>query len=187
MSSKFFRITDDHAFAGRWFLRSPMQADGSEVDPRAFTRAQPTPTFETLAISLRRAGVPMDFTLADFDMPVVSRALGATIERLAPGAVERIPAQVAGTNGEFEILNVTRAVRCLDENKSSIQYWTAQDGRPDKVGQYRTIVALSVDPALASGELLFRLQGWTIALIASDSLRTEFEKAGFTGLVFSEV
>lgn len=187
MSSKFFRITDDHMYAGRWFLRGPVHSDGSESDPRAFIRGLPVPTLADIEIAMRQPGQPMDFTLADFDMPVVTRALGAAIDKFAPGVAQRIPVRVAGSVGEFDILNVTRVVRCLDEKRSSIQYWTAQDGRPEKVGQYRTIVDLSVDADCASGETLFRLEGWTIALIASDSLRVKLEQEGFTGFAFTEL
>lgn len=187
MTRRFYRILDDMALDGRWFLASPVDARGRAVDPRRFTAGGPVPDPGRLSMPLRVAGAPMDFTLADFDMPVARAALSARLAALAPGAVQRFPVTVDGFDGAFEILNVTRAVRCFDEDASDIQYVTEDAVRPERVGTYEMVVEAVIDPALAGDERLFRVEGWRVMLVCDGEVRDALTVDGYSGLRFEEL
>jgi len=59
------------------------------------------------------------------------------------------------------VANVLPCVDCIDESRTVGEKWTESDGRPDKVGMYRTIVYLFVDPTRIAHDI-FRVQGWKI-------------------------
>lgn len=187
MARRFYRILDDMALDGRWFLASPVDPKGRDIDPCRFTAGEPVADPGPLSIPLRAEGAPMDFTLADFDMPVATAALGARFAALAPGAVQRLPVAVEGTRDAYEILNVTRSVRCFDEVASDIQYVTEDAVRPERVGAYEMVVEAVIDPALAGDEGLFRVEGWTVMLVCDGEVRDALAAEGHSGLKFEEL
>ena len=180
---RYYRLTDAVAARGRWFLGSPLSPAGEELDPRLFTNAEPA----DVTGPLRLRGRPLDFTLADFDMPVASERLATHVAQLAGGAVQCIPVTVEGAAGPHAILNVTRAVHCLDETASDIVWWTAEDDRPDRIGQYRMVSDPVLDAARLQGEPLFRVDGWRIMLLVHEDVRRALEGGRYTGLAFEEV
>ena len=129
----------------------------------------------------------MDFTLADNGMPVGTSAVAECLDQVAPGAVQRIPIHVEGQPGSFEVLNLLRIVHCLDESATTIQCWTPEDGRPDKVGQYRMVFDEVIDRAKAADAPLFRLGGWRITIVCSDRVKRHLEASRFTGPAFREL
>ncbi|MGT2512646.1 imm11 family protein [Cupriavidus basilensis] len=86
----------------------------------------------------------------------------------------------------FEILNVLDIVDCVDEEKSDFSRWTEEDGRPDKVGDYRMNV-LRVNADKVAGHGLFRVKGWQIALVCSQRIRDLLIEHGVTGVRFTSV
>lgn len=187
MNVKHYRIRDNLDIPGRWFLRGPVDEHGVEVDPRMFTVGRPVELDGRLRVPLRSDGSPLDFTFADFDMPVVRRETGELLQRLAPGTCMRMPVEIESHGSGFEILNVTKTVRCVDEGRSKIMYWREGDGRPEKVGQYRMITLLRLSPDLADATPMFRLDGWHIALVVSAAVRGALLEAETTGVAFEEV
>ena len=185
--AQFFRVTDDIDLRGRWHLRSPVTGSGSVLDPRIFTYARPVDVAGPLRLPLRRPGKPMDFTLADFGMPVAHRALAEHIESIAPGAVQRIPVTVEGESEPYEILNILPEVYGLDEDASEIMWWTEADERPEKIGQYRMITHTVIDPARAGDALFFRLGGWKIEIICSARFQSSLARGRYSGLVFQQL
>jgi hypothetical protein len=184
---RYYRLTDAVATRGRWFLASPLSPAGEELDPRLFTNAEPADVAGPLRLPLRRRGRPLDFTLADFDMPVASERLATHVAQLAGGAVQCIPVTVEGATAPHAILNVTRAVHCLDETASDILWWTAEDDRPDRIGQYRMVDDPVLDAARLQGEPVFRVDGWRIMLLVHEDVRRALEGGRYTGLAFEEV
>lgn len=181
----FFRVVDDNQVRNRWFLGAPWGLHGKRIDPRIFTRGLPVELPGELQMGLRHPGHPLDFTLADFDVPIVSDAMARVLVELAPDAVQTIQTSIQGASGQFHILNATRLVRGIDEVRSVIRYWTAEDGRPEKTGKYRMISRLALVPGLAPPTQIFRLEGWPLALIATREMRRQIEREEFTGICFS--
>lgn len=143
----------------RWYLASPYNPTGEEVDARLFTEGRPVDLPTNLYITKRRCGRALDFTLADFDMPVVSAALASMLLDLARDCIQLLPAQVEDEQGELFILNVARTVPCISDAHSGVVRWSPCDGGPDKVGQYRMVVNPMLSEANHSGEAIFRAAG----------------------------
>ena len=166
----------------RWYLASPHNSTGEEVDARLFTEGRPVDLATNLYITKRRDDRALDFTLADFHMPVVSAPLARLLLDFARDTIQLLPAQVEDERGEFFILNVTRTVPCISDAHSGVMRWNQCDGRPDNVGKYRMVVNPVLSSANHSGEAVFRAAGWEIMLLASDDLSRALRKSGFSGL-----
>jgi|SRR5581483_5158008 len=187
-SESYYRIeADDKHSANRWFLDEPVAEDGEEIDAREFISAVPYRGPRPRIVPIDEGGKRVAFNLAAFDMPVVSREVADAIERLSPGVCEHFPVLIDSHIDGYEILNVLPACRCVDENRTLIERWTEEDGRPDKVGQYRTMLNLTIDPTRVSGRDIFRVAGWEIALIVSGRLRRDLEQIKRLGLEFVPV
>lgn len=185
LSDRFYRLLSDMKLPDRWFLRGPVGPGGTEIDPRDFTECRPLDVAGPLRIPLRRKGVELGFTLADFGMPVVWRSVVDALAELDPGAFQRFPVTVEGSGGEFDIVNVLAKVLCLDESRSEVSYFTEADGRPDLVGQYNMVLNLHVDPEVIGDHHLFRIDGWEVAIIVSEAAKRILERA--KGAVFEPV
>jgi hypothetical protein len=206
----FYDLVIDPALESCWFLKAPRDSAGNEIDPRIFTEGDPVDLqlpstnsgagrlrtrnyFEPvdaplpLSIPVRWLGPPLDFNFAAFDMIVTPRTLNEELEALVGPAIQRIPVTVEGQGDKFEILNVCECVKCIDDSRSDVERWTAEHGRPEKIGQYLMFVDLKIDPAIARGHHIFRLAGWEIALIASEKVKRLFEARKVTGLGYRRV
>jgi hypothetical protein len=141
-----------------------------------------------LKIPIGRPGRALDFTLAGFSIPVVHIRVASVFTELAPRDVQVLPVDIQGQPDQFCILVATRLVRCIDDKASEeVEYWTPEDGRPEKVGQYRDVYGMRIDPTKVGDAKVFRTWGWTIALIISEDIKEALERAGVTGLKFKEV
>jgi len=192
----YYDLHDDVNRAGRWFLKGPYDASGRELDGRIFTEGrivgasgstwegEVVPLGSPLKFRLRAPGEPLDFTFADFEVPIVTATLGTALKELGGPDIQLFPAEIEGQPGEYHVLNVVRQILCVDEARSRFQKWTERDGRPDKVGDYRGIHPLLVDPKTIDGSHIFRVRGWVVAIIASQMVKDLFEQRQYSGLKF---
>jgi hypothetical protein len=172
MAPHFYELlADDTGYADRWFLGSPIGQSGREIDPRLFTYGRPYDGDIPMAVAVSHPGRIVEFNFADFDMPVVSNPVARMLVRLNPADVELLPVTVEGMEEGACIVNVISRCVCLDEGKSEILRWSEEDARPDKVGQYRMVTRLTIDPKKPQNHDIFRIDGWRIALIVSERLR----------------
>lgn len=169
----------------RWFLGGARAGDGHELDSRVFLKAHGLTVGLPLTIAMRQNGEPLDFTLADFDMPVVRPHVGAAIARAAGSQVQLLEARVQGHAEAFVVLNVLQAIDCLDRNLSEFDVWTSSDGEADLVGRLKTVYKLRVRPSAAAGAAIFRIAGWETALIVSADIMTQL--ATSSGVAFDPV
>lgn len=185
--TRYFRIGADRNAHERWFLQSPITTPGEELDPRAFTRGAICLVQSTLTLPLRRDGRPVNFNFGDFDMPVVSADIVDKLQDVFDLQLQRIPVHIAESVEKFDILNVLDEVDCIDAVKSVYTRWEANDGRPEKLGEFRMIIDLKIDPKCAHGHHLFRLKGWAIALIVSDQMKQALESLCVSGIEYNPV
>lgn len=89
------QLTDSDRIRDREYLCGPVNSVGESVDPRLFTGGAPLDAdkFRGLHVPLGRCGEPMEFTLADFDMPVVRTDLAQSVSLVAPGRGSDNPCQ----------------------------------------------------------------------------------------------
>ncbi|SEL15822.1 Suppressor of fused protein (SUFU) [Stigmatella aurantiaca] len=187
---RYFKLSDDMSLQGRWLLGDPTDSQGQEVDdPWQFKAGCPVAIEERLKIPIYHPGSPLDFTLTDVGgAPVVHKRIASIFAELAPDNVQVIPVDVDGLLEPYCILVVTRLIRCIDDNISEeVRYWKPEDGRPEKVGKYRAVYGMRIDPAKVGDAKVFRTWGWTGTVIVSEDIKEALERAGVTGAKFEEV
>jgi hypothetical protein len=182
---KFFRVEDSFAIRNHWVLGEPM-LNGEELDSRLFTECRKYSDDRVLDISIEEGAVPLDFTFGPFDMPIVKRSLAEMIENLAPAEVQRIPIRI-GRLDDYEILNVLALCDGIDEERSEITRWRAEDGWPEKVGEYFGIGDLVVREKDVGQFKIFRLKNWELPLIVCETIKRNLGKLGVSGIDFKEL
>lgn len=186
-ASTFYRLLADPTTASRWHLRALVDPEGREVGARSFTKGLVARELPDLTIPLRREGDEVDFNFGDFDMIVTPATINSELNELMGNKLQRIPVRVRGCGRQFEILNALDLVECIDEVASETMKWTQADGRLDKVGKYRMITRLRINPAAAQGHHFFRIVGWPIALIASEQVRRLLMAHEISGVKYEAV
>ncbi|MCY1073506.1 imm11 family protein [Archangium lansingense] len=173
---------------GRWHLRHPVDEHGEKINPWQFTKGQWLEPQGTIRFPVKPDGVALDFTLDAFLTPVVHGRVVQLFERLGIQDVQFLPSQIEGHSGPYFILNTLRVIRCIDDTRcEEVQYWKPEDGEPEKVGEYRFVAGLRIDPTKAEGARIFRPWGWPLALIISEGLKQALEAEHITGTRFVEV
>jgi hypothetical protein len=187
---RYFDLSADLHAPGRWELGMPTDGQGREVEEWwRFTDGHPMTLEQPLRVPLREhGGTPLDYSEAGISIPIVSSRVAMLLTELVPGDVQLLPVEVESQADPFYILVVTRLVKCIDDERSEeVQYWKPEDGRPERVGQYRSVFRMRIDPTQVGGAKVFRTWGWTSALIVSEDVKQALEHMRATGLKFTEV
>ncbi|WNG43397.1 hypothetical protein F0U60_04270 [Archangium minus] len=185
---KYYVLKDDMRITGRWHLRHPVDEHGQKIAPWQFTQSHRIAQQGAIRFPVRPDGLALDFTLDAFLIPVVHYRVVQLFERLGIQEVQFLPAQVEGHAGPYFILNTLRVIRCIDDDQcEEVQYWMPEDGEPERVGEYRFVAGLRIDPTKVEGARIFRPWGWPLALIISEELKQAMEQEGLTGTRFVEV
>ncbi len=168
----------------------PTDDQGREVEEWwRFTEGHPVTLEQPLRVPLREhGGAPLDYSEAGISIPIVSSRVAMLLTELAPGDVQLLPVEVESQPDPFYILVAARLVKCIDDERSEeVQYWKPEDGRPERVGQYRSVFRMRIDPIQVGDAKVFRTWGWTSALIVSEDVKQALERMCATGLKFTEV
>ncbi|EPX59806.1 hypothetical protein D187_002550 [Cystobacter fuscus DSM 2262] len=172
---------------GRWLLDGPVDEQGKKIDPEQFLAGRSLELAEKMSCLQLVPGHPLDFSEAALGIPMVSQRLKELLERLSVEAVQFFPVRVVSHDAPWFALNATRLVECIDESRClRVEHWTQADGAPERVGEYRVVERMRIDPSRVSGARLFRTWGWPV-LVVSEDLKHAMEKEGITGTKFSEV
>jgi hypothetical protein len=185
----YFKLSQDVDGSGGWDLGNPTDPQGREVDnPWMFREGMPVSEAGRLMIPIDRPGRALDFTLAGFSIPVVHVRVASRFMELAPDEVQILPVDIPGQPEQFCILVATRLIRCIDDEASEeVEYWTPEDGRPEKIGQYRDVYGMRIDSTKVGDAKVFRTWGWTVALIVSEEIKEALERIEATGVKFKQV
>ncbi len=142
---------------------------------------------EPIHLSVKPAGIALDFSHA-LGIPIVNRRVVSLFERLMIKEVQFIPVEVEGQSEPWFILNALQVIKCIDDARcEEVLYWLPEDNRPDKVGKYRNVVGMKIDPAKVREANIFRPWGWAVTLIVSERVKLAMEEEGITGTRFIEV
>lgn len=184
----YYQILPDHvAHPQLWHLSEPLDEHGALLDPCDFIEGVPYRGTRPVCVRMTHPGEPLAFNLAAFEMPVVTSDIADLLSELAPQDLEIFPVRVANTNQRFAILNVIALADCLDEQRSIFTRWTADSSRPDLLGQIKMISRIRLDPSRVGDHQLFRLDGWPLALLVSESARRVIESVPNAGVIFDPV
>ena len=105
-----------------------------------------------------------------------------------PNDVQLFPVDVQGQAETYFLMNVARTVRCIDNKASKeVQLYTLEDGRPDRVGEYRSVIGLRIDKAKVGDARVFRPWGWPPPIIVDGEIKEALERSGISGGRFDEV
>jgi hypothetical protein len=190
MARRFFRLGVDVYVAGRWYLGEPTHLTGQELeDIWEFSYGRPVEVRERLRVPIDRPGQPLDFDTAGVGQaPIVNARVASIFRELAPNDVQLFPVEVQGQAEPYYLVNVARTVRCIDEKASAeVQVYSTEDGRPERVGEYRSMIGLRIDKSKVGDARVFRLWGWHPPLIVDEELKEALERTGMVGGRFDEV
>ena len=184
----YYRImADDQHYAARWHLGEPLTENGDEIDAREFRYGQPYEGPLPTHVPISYEGDRVAFLLSAFDMPIVSDEVADVIQEIAPHDVQRFPITVGEYIYGYEILNAIRVIDCVDEQLSGFTKWGPGDGRDDKIGQYRHLGPLVIDPQRTGHHHVLRIKGSLVELIVSDEIVRALEGLPDLGIVFKQV
>jgi hypothetical protein len=185
---RYYELVDDRYHPGRWHLRSPVDEYGQKSNPWQFFEGRVLEAQRLIRFPVRPDGVELDFSWAAFSIPVVSLRFVQLFERLGlQREAQFLPVEVEGHSGPWFILNTLRTLRCIDDTRcEEVRYFEPTDGQPEKVGEYKFIAGLRIDPAQAAGAHLFRPWGWSGALLVSEDLKHSLEREAITGTRFTQ-
>lgn len=186
--TQFYRVSFDNRLTDLCYLGEPRNALGQTNYTWSFTLGKVFCGQEELTVDMQRSGRTAAFNFAAFHIPILASSLAMRMSESAPHLVQVIPVHIEHETGKWSILNVLDVVDCLDEERSQyVTKWTETDGRPDRIGQYRGVGRLVVDPARARGHSIFRLAGFLVALIINEDLKQVIERIERHGVVFTAV
>ncbi len=181
---RYFKLFDDMTVANRWHLGLATGDDGSEPQLWDGLRLHPVPH---LVVPVTHAGRVLDFSLTSFAVPVATSEIAAEVARIAGPDLQIVPIEIHG-HPEMVALNAVRLIKCLDEASSEFMKWTKEDHRADLAGSYRQVTKLVLDAdAVPPDAHFFRIKGWEIALIVSETVKHAMERVGCLGAEFIDV
>jgi hypothetical protein len=187
MAQRFFKLSDDLYVPHRWYLATPLDSQGRKVHDWDFKRGTSVHVEGRLKIPIKIAGMPLDFCWAGLSIPVARVKVASMLAERAAGDVQLIPADIEGYPEQYRVLVATRLIRCIDEEASKVQFWTPEDGVPDKVGQYWAVDDMHIDKSKVGNAKVFRPEGWPTVLIVAEEIKDAMEAMGATGTRFQEV
>jgi hypothetical protein len=189
MAQRYFELIEDMSSPERWVLGNTLDAQGKEVEERLYLNEEPTRFDGHLRVPLLHPGSPLDFSCSDSgDFPVVTEKVASTLAELAPDDVQLYPVQVDSRPEPYFLINVARLVKCIDEAAcAEVRYWKPDDGRPDKLGQYRAVYGMRIDPSKVGDAKVFRPWGHPGTLLVAEDVKEALERTGASGLEFREV
>jgi len=197
---KYYELYDDVYIPGRWHLRFPLFKDGGEAGAREdddqrelfdvwrFKEGRVLEIEEPIRLTMKPAGIALEFS-ETLGGPVVHQRVVSLFESLGlQKEVQFIPVEVEGQREPWFILNALQVIRCIDDARcDEVFYRLPEHGDPDRVGQYRNVRGLKVDPEKIGGAHIFRPWGWKVVLIVSEHVKSAMEAEGITGTKFIEV
>jgi hypothetical protein len=182
-------MMDDVYIPGRWYVDSPLDEQGKELIPYQFRRGRILGREKPLFLPIHIPGRTLDFTQTALGFIVVNSRFVSVCERLGiQNEVQFIPARVEGQSEPYFVLNPLRIVKCVDEARSEeFSVYEPDYDDPEKVGHYRYVSGLKIDPEKVGDASIFLPWGWTLDLIVSERVKQAIEEEGLSRPKFTEV
>ncbi|HZH75137.1 MAG TPA: DUF1629 domain-containing protein [Archangium sp.] len=189
MTTRYFKLYEDMTDPERWLLGTPIDLEGQEAGSWLFMRGEPAHVDGRLRVPIYHPGGALDFSLADTGgFPVVTQGVANVLTEMAPKDVQIFPVDVDSRPEPFFLINVARTVKCIDDEASEeVQYWSLEDGQPERIGEYRAVYGMRIDPSKVGDAKVFRPWGWRVVIIVAEDVKEALERTGATGMEFKEV
>jgi hypothetical protein len=186
---QYHELFFDSRIRDQWVLAEPTNEHGEELDPWQFFTGRPIVLAGTPRISLAVPGRALDFSFTTLSIPLVHGRLVPLFKGLGlQQQMQLLPVQVVGQTEPYFIINVLRIIRCIDDARCErVEYWRPEDGAPDRVGDYRLVRGLRIDPSQVGDADILRPKGWSSVLLVSERLKQALEDHRIGGIRFTEV
>jgi len=186
---RYFKLFDDMRIHDRWELDSPIDKLGQEIWHGQFSQGIPLEIQTPAHIPLYAHGRALDYTTTALGIPVVHAKVKEIFERLGmQDHLQFFPATIEGQVDSYFLLNALRVIRCIDDTRcEAVFYYTEEDDEPERVGEYRNVRGMRIDPSQVGDTHFFRPWGWQITIIISERVKQALEEACVTGTRFTEV
>ncbi len=165
---RYYKITN-YPVVDNWCPRTFHIATSMVDSQNSFTQSKMYLDQNELTVKIE-VGATLDFTLASFSVPVVSKRCSELLNSVAASEFQMIPVVVREyPDQEFFVLNTLKLIAgVVDECRSIFERWQPSDGRPDKIGKYRSLYEFKIDGEKCGGAHIFRQYEWSVALIVSE-------------------
>ncbi|WPB78449.1 hypothetical protein KYC5002_04665 [Archangium violaceum] len=186
---KYFKLSDDMRILDQWTLDNPMEGNGEELWHGKMTDGLPISVQQPAHIALYVPGRALDFSTTALSIPIIHGKIKALFERLGlNNQMQLFPITVEGQTEPYYVMNLLQVVRCIDDARcEEVAYRTIEDGYEDRIGEYRKVVGMRIDPSKVGDAEIFRPWGWQTIIIVSERIKQALEEAGVTGTRFTEV
>jgi len=178
------------AGVSQWYITTPVPTSGGKFEePWMFSDGRVVPEPGPIKARVRNQGVRRTFMFAGVErVPIVSEPVAHVFRTLAPDDVQLFPVRVEGEPERYFIVNAVKIIDCIDEtNCREVHVYTQEDPFPERVGAYRWIYGLRIDPAKTEGARVFSLNRFKTAFIVSEEIKAALEKVGNLGVSFERV
>ena len=127
-----------------------------------------------------------DITFGPFDVPIINSRAYSALKYLDGSAIQFIPVSVKGIDDNYWIANLLIKSDILDEVQSKIMWWKPEDGRPDKLGEYRMVskAVARLDVEIPS---LSRLKKFDISVVVNENTKQTISEYELTGIDFEKI
>jgi hypothetical protein len=186
---RFFEMRDDMGLRGVRTLGDFCATDSRHVFQWDFGNGKVVDySGDMLAAEVAEHGQSVDVCFNTWNTMIVSQKAKQILEIWAPRAIQYVPLRVPGDSGTYFVANIIVLVNCLDEKLSHVERFSENDTvSPERVGEISLVVDLHVDAEKAANYHLFRIEGYPVATIVSESLKSALQNSGITGVKFDHV
>nr|WP_216617944.1 DUF1629 domain-containing protein [Corallococcus carmarthensis] len=153
-----------------------------------FTDGRVLPAPGPISAQISHPGEKRTFVFAGVEeTPIGSEAVANVFRTLALNDVQLFPVSIAGEPEQYFVVNATKVVDCIDEERCLEVQHFPQGSFPEYAGEYRWIYGLRIDPSKTEGAHVFRLKKFKTAFIVSEDIKNALERVGNLGLSFERV
>lgn len=172
----------------RWFLGS-VNFDGEWEFWKYVSPGKVDIPHKELFITTRKKGLPLDFTMADFELLIVNEKVKNLISE---EEVQFIPIKLEtdpNSKINYYLMVVNKEIECVDESKSVFVKWEKDNPiRPDKAGEYKSFEKLILNPADIPKESdIFRLKKYDIVIVVSERMKLLLEENKVSGIQYKKI
>lgn len=174
----------------QWFIATPTLASGEKLKvPRMFRGGRRLPGTGPLKAAVKQQGERRSFMFVGAEgIPVGNEQVASVFRELASDDVQLFPVEVVGESGQYFIVNAVKTPECIDEAKCrEVHVYTQEDSAPERMGNYRWIYGLRIDPLKTEGAHVFRPARFTPAFIVTEEVKAALERVGNLAVSFERV
>jgi len=174
---RYFKLFDDMSTDRRWYLDGPSGPNGEWLGV-ALNSGRRYEGAEPLTCRIHHVGPPLELTMTEDTVPVLNERVAEIFARHVGGDAQLIPVRATDSDAKLWAINVLAVPDCLDEVRTEeFSRYTAEDGRPERIGKYHMVVGLRIDSVRAGGHAILRPRGWDVVVIVNEPLAEALQKA----------